>query len=106
MTWFLVSQIFSMILTLFRLGRITDTDKDLEILILRQQLSILHRKQHKLIRPSRAEKMSLAVLAARLKKQTNKPRRVYLSDYGHFLDCNMSLTNTQITICVPWSAIE
>ena len=47
MIWFLISQLFSMILTLLRLGRTSDADKDLEILILRQQLGILQRKQEK-----------------------------------------------------------
>ena len=32
MIWFLISQLFSMILTLLRLGRTSDADKDLEIL--------------------------------------------------------------------------
>ena len=73
MILFFISQIFSMVLTLFRLGRTSETDKDLEILILRQQLGILQRKQTKLIQPNRAEKLTLAVLAASLKGQTNKP---------------------------------
>ncbi len=71
MIWFLVSQIFSMILTLLRLGRTSEADKDLEILILRQQLGILQRKQDKSIKPNRAEKLTLAVLAASLKRKTN-----------------------------------
>ena len=79
MIWFLISQLFSMILTLLRLGRTPDADKDLEILILRQQLGILQRKQEKPIQPSRAEKLTLAVLAASLKKQTNKPIKQFKS---------------------------
>ena len=61
MIWFLVLQFFSMVLTLLRLGRTSDTDKDLEILILRQQLGILQRQQDKPIKPNRAEKLTLAV---------------------------------------------
>ena len=47
MIWFLVSQLFVIVLTLLRLGRTSEADKDLEILILRQQLGILQRKQEK-----------------------------------------------------------
>ena len=45
-------------------------DKDLEILILRQQLSILHHKINALIKPSRVEKLTLSVLSAKLMKTT------------------------------------
>jgi hypothetical protein len=44
MIWSFISHIFSMLLVMFRLGRTSETDKDLEILILRQQLGILQRK--------------------------------------------------------------
>ena len=43
MAWLILSQMFSTLLTLLRLGRTSDKDKDLEILILRQQLNILQR---------------------------------------------------------------
>jgi putative transposase len=56
-----------------RLGRMSDSEKDLEILILRHQLDILERKQKRLVRPNRAEKLILAVLTARLKKATKRP---------------------------------
>ena len=42
-------------------------------MILRQQLGILHRHIDKPIRPNRAEKLTLVVLSAKLKKQTNRP---------------------------------
>jgi len=77
MVWFLVSQLFSMILMLFRLRLTSETDKELEILILRQQLGILQRKQDKPIKPNRAEKLTLAVLSARLKKQTKRPTKQF-----------------------------
>jgi len=54
MAWFILSQIFSTLLTLLRLGRTSDKDKDLEILILRQQLNILKRQLDKPIKPNRA----------------------------------------------------
>ena len=79
MAWFILSQIFSTLLTLFRLGRTADKDKDLEILILRQQLGILQRHLDKPIIPNRAEKLTLAVLSANLKKQTNRPVKQFRS---------------------------
>ena len=44
-----------------------------EILVLRQQLAILQRKQEKPVKPNRAEKMMLAVLTAKLKEVTQRP---------------------------------
>ena len=79
MAWFILSQIFSTFLTLLRLGRISDKDKDLEILILRQQLGILRRHIDKPIKPNRAEKLTLAVRSANLKKQTNRPAKQFRS---------------------------
>ena len=73
MAWFILSQIYSTIITLLRLGFTSDKDKDLEILILRQQLNILQRQIDKPIKPNRAEKLTLAVLSANLKNQTNRP---------------------------------
>ena len=73
MAWFILAQILSVILKLFRLGFTSDKDKDLEILILRQQLNILQRQIDKPIKLNRAEKLTLAVLSANLKKQTNRP---------------------------------
>jgi hypothetical protein len=54
-------------------GRLSEKDKDLEIIILRQQLAILLRKQDQTIRPNQAEKMTLAVLATKLKAITELP---------------------------------
>ena len=79
MAWFLLSQIFSTFLTLLRLGFTSNKDKDLEILILRQQLGILQRQMDKPIIPNRAEKLTLAVLSANLKKQTNRPVKQFRS---------------------------
>ena len=50
-----------------------ETNKDLEIMVLRYQLGIAERKMQKPIRTNRAERMTLAVMAAKLKKQTNRP---------------------------------
>ena len=44
MVWFLVAQIFSTLISLIQIGRMAETDKDLEIMILRYQLGIAERK--------------------------------------------------------------
>ena len=73
MIWFLVAQIFSTLISLIQIGRKTESDKDLEIMVLRYQLGIAERKLKKPVRANRVERMALAVLAGRLKKQTNRP---------------------------------
>ena len=72
MGWFILTNFFSAFLTLIKISRLSDHEKDLEILILRQQLTILQRKYNKPIKPNRAEKMILGVLATRLKRITNQ----------------------------------
>ena len=73
MIWFLLAQIFSTLISLIQIGRKTESDKDLEILVLRYQLGIAERKLKKPVRANRVERMAMAVLAGRLKKQTGKP---------------------------------
>src|SRR5579864_8775954 len=73
MMWFVIMQILSTILECLWLGRKTDREKDLEILLLRHQLDIVTRSQDKPWRVSRAERLALAVLAARLKSATGWP---------------------------------
>jgi len=63
MGWFILKHIFSTIFALVTIGRLASQEKDLEILILRQQLLIL---------PNRVEKITLAVLTARLKRITHR----------------------------------
>ena len=48
----------------------SEQEKDLEILILRQQLAILQRKQEKPVKTNLTEKMMLAILTAKLKAVT------------------------------------
>ena len=72
MSWFAVMQIFSVLLEWVRLGRRSEPEKDLEILLLRHQLAILERKQTKAVRASRADKLILAVLAIKLKNRTRR----------------------------------
>ncbi len=45
MRWFCVWQVVSTLIDLIRLGRRSESDKDLEILLLRRQLAIYNRKQ-------------------------------------------------------------
>ena len=73
MIWFLVAQIFSTPIFLIQIGRKTESDKDLEVMVLRYQLGIAERKMQKPVRANRVERMALAVLAGRLKKQAGKP---------------------------------
>jgi hypothetical protein len=75
MVWFILKHIFSTFCDLINIRQLTDQEKDLEILILRQQLSILQRKINHPIKPSRAEKLTLAVLTAKLKAVTERPTR-------------------------------
>ncbi|MDQ5850550.1 MAG: integrase catalytic region, partial [Chloroflexota bacterium] len=66
MIFFLVAHVFSILVDLIGLSRQTDRDKDVEILLLRQQLRILQRKQAHAPRISRWEKLTLLVLASKL----------------------------------------
>jgi hypothetical protein len=54
-----------------------ETDKDLEIMVLRYQLGIAERKMQKPVRANRAERMTLAVLAGKLKHQTGRPAKQF-----------------------------
>ncbi len=71
MVWFIVTFIFSTILDIITISRQPTSEKDLEIIVLRQQISILHRKLNSPIRPSRVEKLTLSVVTMKLKKLTN-----------------------------------
>ena len=72
MVWFVVMEIFSTLLEWMRLGRRIAAEKDLEILLLRRQLAIVERTLDKPIRPSRGEKLTLAILMAKLKARTGR----------------------------------
>jgi hypothetical protein len=60
MVWFVVMEIFSTLLEWVRLGQKSETEKALEILLLRRQLAIVGRTLDKPVRPSRGEKLTLA----------------------------------------------
>jgi hypothetical protein len=61
------------LIELINIGRLSEQEKDLEILILRHQLAVLERKLKKPVKPTRAEKLTLATLVAKLKQVTNRP---------------------------------
>jgi putative transposase len=72
MIWFVVMHLFATLLDLIRIGRLSEHEKDLEILLLRQQLGIAERKLHKPVRASRVERLTLAVVTAKLKSSSNR----------------------------------
>jgi putative transposase len=70
MVWFLVMHVFSTLLDCLWLGRHSDQEKELQILLLRRQLAIAERKLKQPLHISHMEKLTLAVLAARLRAVT------------------------------------
>ena len=72
MGWFILKHIFSTLLAIVNVRRLSDQEKDLEILVLRQQLSILQRKLNHPIKPSKIEKLTLAILTNKLKRTTHQ----------------------------------
>ncbi len=72
MGWFILAHIFSTILSLIQVGRLSDKDKDLEVIILRHQLAVMTRLHSKPVKPNRAEKMTLAVLTNKLRQSKNR----------------------------------
>ena len=75
MVWLAFSHIFSTILELVHIGRLSEKDKDLEIMILRHQLDVMTRLQTKPVKPNRVEKLTWAVLTKKLKQSTNRSTR-------------------------------
>jgi hypothetical protein len=60
---------FSTLVALIYIVRLSELEKDLEILLLPQQVSILLRMRDKSVCPTLAEKLTLAVLTAKLKEK-------------------------------------
>jgi hypothetical protein len=67
MIWSVVRQVFSTLLELIQIGRLSEQEKDLEILVLRKQLAMMEQQLDKPVRLSRAERLTLAVIGAKLK---------------------------------------
>ncbi len=74
MLWFILLHLIGFIVDLFTATRCTDRDKDVEILLLRHQLRLLQRERPRPPRLSRWEKLTLAVLTAKLTHLTAGPR--------------------------------
>ena len=74
MGWLILTHIFSTIFTFITIGRLSNLEKDLEILVLRQQLTILQRKLNHPIKPNRVEKMALAVLTTKIKRISHQSK--------------------------------
>jgi hypothetical protein len=71
------SHIFSTFIDIIRVRRLCDLEKDLEIMILTHQPDILARKQKKPVRPSRAEKLTLASLTNKLEQSTGRTTKQF-----------------------------
>ena len=74
MLFFLLSQAFSLLLDLIWMRHRGEHDKDVEIVLLRQQLRILQRKQSQPLRISRWEKLTLVILAGKMTTMTTRAR--------------------------------
>ena len=74
MIFFFLQQLLSFLFDLRTVTRRSERDKDVEILLLRQQLRILQRKHPCPPRISRWEKVPLLVLAGKLTRLTNNSR--------------------------------
>jgi putative transposase len=72
MVWFIIGHLFVTLLTWVRIGRLSESEKDLELLVVRQQVMILERLLDKPAHPFRIEKLTLAVVTVKLKTITNR----------------------------------
>jgi transposase InsO family protein len=72
MIWYIVMQLFSTLLEWVRIGRLSEREKDLEILILRKQLMIVEQRLAKPVHLSRAERLTLAVISTKLKTASGR----------------------------------
>ena len=64
----MVMEVFSVLVEWVRIGRLSEREKDLEILLLRKQLAIMERKLKSLLHGvSRVETLTLAMLAVKLR---------------------------------------
>jgi hypothetical protein len=68
MLWSLIAQVVKVILEVLSLRLTADPDKDLELLVLRQQIRVLERRVGKLVRPSRVERLLLTLSALQIKE--------------------------------------
>src|SRR5258705_13307843 len=73
MIWYAVAVVIDFLVDVLTV-RWKSADKDLELLLLRQQLRVLERKLGQRARPSRCEKCFLAVVLVQLKRVTGQSR--------------------------------
>ena len=66
MLYYLFARVFAVLLDVLMMRRVSERQKDVEILLLRQQLRILQRKLNQSPRISHGEKLLLAVLTMKL----------------------------------------
>ena len=74
MVWFVLLHLGTFLVDLLTATRRADRDKDLEILVLRHQLRLLQRERPRPPHLTRCEKLTLAVLTAKLAHLTAGPR--------------------------------
>jgi putative transposase len=72
--WFILVHLIGFVADLLTAPRRTAPEKDLEILLLRHQLRLLQRERPRPLRLSRREKLTLAVLTAKLARLPTGPR--------------------------------
>jgi hypothetical protein len=65
-------RVFSTLLELIQIGRLSNSEKDLEILVLRKQLAIVEHQLNKPVHLSRVERLTLAVICVKLKAATGR----------------------------------
>ena len=93
MIWSAVAHVFSVLLELLQISRMSNMDKDLEILVLRYQLGIADRKLNRTIKPNRIEKLTLSVLVNRLKITTNRSANELQSSLRY---CQLNLKEAEL----------
>src|SRR5215210_1088120 len=74
MVWFVLGHLVGLLVDLLTTTRRTEGDKDLQILVLQHQLRLLQRERPRPPRLTRWEKLTLAVLTAKLASRTTRPR--------------------------------
>src|SRR6266478_2676168 len=72
MLWWLMAQVGKVILDVLSLRLMGYPAKDLELLVLRQQIRILERRVGKPVRPSRVEKLLLMLSALQIKERVGQ----------------------------------
>lgn len=72
MFWFGIMHVCSTLIDWLQIGQLSDQEKDLEILLLRQHLAVVEQKLNKALQVSRIERLTLAVAATKLKSVTNR----------------------------------